>query len=366
VVWPSVAEDLGRSVAELGYVTFAYSGAYVVSTLLAGRLGRRASIGRLLLLAAAVSVVGLTSLSAATAWPVYLIAAAALGLSGGLIDAATNTYVAIRRGPSSMGFLHGAFGVGAIVGPLIVGVLLWAGVSWRVAFAALAGAELIYVLGLWSFARTIDVPAPTESHESLAAASLRSWTLSWSVLVFFVYAGIAVGVGAWAFTLLTEGRGMSETAGALVVSGYWAAFTASRFLLGIVGNRFPPDRVLRWSAPAITFGLAVFWWNPTVQVGVAAIIFTGFAHGPVFPLQVVLTPRRFGVALTATVIGFEIAAANVGGAVLPGLYGVLAGIAGLEVIPPLFFVNALVLWGCIETLGLVSRDDIARVAAAKV
>jgi fucose permease len=116
------------------------------------------------------------------------------------------------------------------------------------------------------------------------------------------------------------------------------------------------DRSTRFSrtAAATVGGIAVFWWNPSAAVGVAALVFTGFAHGPVFPLEVLLTPRRFGAALMATVVGFEIAAANVGGAVLPGLVGLFVDKAALEVIPLILFVNALLLWAAIETLHLTS------------
>lgn len=363
VTWPSVADDLDRSLAELGFVTLFFGGGYTLSTAVSGRLANRNTIGRLLLSAAVIAMAALVALTISLSWPLFLIAAGTLGLSGGLTDAATNTYVAIRRGAREMGFIHGAFGVGAIAGPLLVTGLLALGASWRIAWAALAVAEILYILGLWRFARRIAVPASTDRDRSVTG-SLRSGTLGWSVTVFFLYAGIAGGAGIWAFTLLTEERGIAESAGGVAVAAYWGGFTASRFLLGFVGDRVDPDDVLRWSAIATAVGLAVFWWNPTPGVGVASLIFTGFAHGPVFPLEVLLTPRRFGAALTASVVGYEIAAANVGGAVLPGVVGFFVDLAGLEVVPPILFVNALLLWAAIEALRFTSRGDIRRIAAA--
>jgi fucose permease len=94
----------------------------------------------------------------------------------------------------------------------------------------------------------------------------------------------------------------------------------------------------------------VLWWSPESWIGAVSLIFAGFAHGPVFPLEMLLTPRRFGAALTATVVGFEIAAANVGGALLPGLMGFAVGLQGLSILPPLLVVNAVVLLAAIEIL----------------
>jgi len=168
--------------------------------------------------------------------------------------------------------------------------------------------------------------------------------------VFFVYAGVGAGAGAWAFTYLTEELGISDGIGGLVVATYWSGFTASRLLLGVIGERFRPDAVLRWSAGSTAAAFMVLWWSPEPWIGAVSLIFAGFAHGPVFPLEMLLTPRRFGAALTATVVGFEIAAANVGGALLPGFMGLAVGLQSLSILPPLLVVNALVLLAAIEIL----------------
>lgn len=349
VAWPSVAESFDRSLAELGYVTLLFGGGYTVSTLLSGRLSAKAGIGPILIASAATAAFALVALSTSGTWPIYLIATGLLGIAGGLADAATNTYVAIRRGARSMGILHGSFGIGAIAGPLLVAVLLAAGQSWRVAFALLAIGQGVYALGLWRFARNLDVSVEAIPREHRADL-LRSSVLVWSLVVFFVYMGIAAGTGIWAFTFLTEERGINDGLSALIVAAYWGGFTASRFVLGAIGDRFRPDTVLRWSAAATAAALMVFWWNPANWLGAVALVCAGFAHGPIFPLEMLLTPRRFGAALTATVVGFEIAVGNIGGAVLPGVIGFAVGRSGLAVIPPLLVINALVLWVTIEML----------------
>ena len=353
VTWPSVAKDLDRSLAELGYVTLFFGAGYTASTLVNGKIAAGIGIARLLIFAAVTAAVGLVSLATSATWTTFLIAAFVFGVSGGFIDAATNTYIAIRRGARAMGFIHGAFGVGAMAGPLVVTALFAIGASWRAGFAILAFAEGLYIAGLWLFARHINVREATLPGAT-PGPSLRSAVLMWSLAVFFLYAGIASGAGVWAFTLLTEERGIPKLAGGVAVAAYWGGFTGSRFVLGFVGDRVQPNTVLRWSAAATVAGIGVFWWNPSAGVGLAALVFTGFAHGPVFPLEVLLTPRRFGAALTATVVGFEIAAANVGGAVVPGLVGLFVDKAGLEVIPLILFVNALLLWAAIEMLHLTS------------
>ena len=349
VTWPSVAESFDRSLAELGYVTLLFGGGYTASSLLSGRLSARRGVGPLLIAAAITAMVALGALALSATWLMFLVATCLMGVGGGLTDAATNTYVAIRRGARAMGLIHGVFGIGAIAGPLLVTVLLQMGISWRFAFALLAIGQGLYVAGLWHFARSLDIHSETGRGNGRAGL-LRSPILTWSLVVFFVYAGIGAGAGVWAFTYLTEERGLSDGIGGLVVAGYWGGFTASRLLLGALGDRFQPNTVLRWSVVSATVAFTVLWWSQADWLGAAALIFAGFAHGPVFPLEILLTPRRFGAALTATVVGFEIAAANVGGALIPGLMGVAVGLTNLTVLPPILVANSLVLLAAIEML----------------
>jgi fucose permease len=349
VTWPSVAESFDRSLAELGYVTLLFGGGYTVSSLVSGRLTARRGIGPLLIAAAITGMVALAAIALSGTWLMFLVATCLIGVGGGLTDAATNTYVAIRRGARAMGLIHGVFGIGAIAGPLLVTVLLQTGISWRVAYALLALGQGLYIAGLWHFARSLDTHSDTGRGNGRTGL-LRSPILTWSLIVFFAYAGIGAGAGAWAFTYLTAERGMSDGVGGLIVAGYWGGFTASRLLLGALGERFRPNTVLRWSVVSTTVAFAVLWWSQADWLGAAALIFAGFAHGPVFPLEILLTPRRFGAALTATVVGFEIAAANIGGALIPGLMGVAVGFTDLAVLPPILVANSLVLLAAIEML----------------
>lgn len=354
VAWPSIADDLGRSLAELGLVSLAFGLGYTVSTTISGAMLDRFGMGNLLIGSAIAMVIALMAVAMSASWLVFLLAMSIVGYGGGSIDAGTNSYVAVRRGASSMGVLHGMFGIGAIMGPLIVTTLLAVGSSWRVAFGSLAVAQTVYVIGLILVARRTDLP--TRSSEGGRVPLPVSAPLVWSIAVFLAYAGMAVGVSVWAFTFINEGRDIETTSAGLVVAAYWAAFTAARFVLGGIGDRIPPADILRWSGVATIACLAVFWWNPTTWLGVAALIATGFAHGPIFPLEMFVTPRRFGAALTATVIGFEIAAANIGGAASPAVIGLLVDRFGLSAVPPTLVLTSVVLLITIEMLGRATRN----------
>ena len=355
VIWPSVAETFNRPIAQLGLVTLLFGSGYTLSSLLSGRFVARRGIGQILVSAAATALAALAALAVSPSWSVFLFSVAVLGFGGGLVDSATNTYVALGRDARAMGLIHGVFGLGAVGGPLLVTLLLTAGMSWRFAFAALAIAQAAYVLGLWAFARDLSVDAHTES-AGKERGLIRDSTAIASLAAFFLYAGVGGGAGVWAFTYLTEEVGIAGTASGLVVAAYWGALTASRLAIGAIGDRFDANTLLRWSGAATVGAFCVMWWADAPWLAAMALVFAGFAHGPFFPLEILLTAVRFSADRTAKMVGFEIAAANVGAALLPGLMGVAVGIESLAVIPPILTINACLLWGAIETLRWSTRQ----------
>ena len=352
VAWPSAADDLGRTLADLGLITFAYGAGYTVSTLASGELTRRYSTGPLLVSASLAAAASLAVFVTSSAWFPFLVAAFVVGLSGGLLDAGVNAYVAVHRGARAMGIIHTGFGVGSMIGPLLVAVLISQGLSWRIAFGALAVAELVLAL---AFVATVSAIESNEQ-ESGARPSVgnNGRVLVLSLAVFFLYAGVAAGTGAWSYSLLTEGRGFSAGVAGVAVAAYWGGVTAGRVALGVFGNRVEPNRVLTLSAIGTVASLLLFWSAPTPGLGIVGLIASGVSHGFVFPLEVLLTPRRFGAGFAPWAVGYEIAAANVGVAVVSGTIGLLVGRWGIFIVAPALVVVALALWAAIETLRVQS------------
>jgi fucose permease len=65
------------------------------------------------------------------------------------------------------------------------------------------------------------------------------------------------------------------------------------------------------------------------EIGLACL---GFACGPVFPSLIAATPERLGAAHAPNAVGFQVAAAAVGQALLPWATGAIARSAGLDVL----------------------------------
>jgi MFS family permease len=103
-------------------------------------------------------------------------------------------------------------------------------------------------------------------------------------------------------------------------------------------------------------GAALIWWAPSVAVVVIALALTGVCFAPVFPAMVTLTPIRLGPRRAHTVIGWQIAAANVGGSGLSAGIGIVLQHQGLHLFGPSLLVILGLGLSCNVALELVSRS----------
>jgi fucose permease len=89
-----------------------------------------------------------------------------------------------------------------------------------------------------------------------------------------------------------------------------------------------------------------------VPLGLAIV---GAVLAPIFPSLIATTPERVDARHTADLVGLQVAAAVLGGALLPGGVGVLAARLGLEVVGPCLVALALALFVLHEAVVQVRR-----------
>src|SRR5207302_1657657 len=144
----------------------------------------------------------------------------------------------------------------------------------------------------------------------------------------------------WSYSFLVSGRHIDTGFAAAAVSVYWWAQTAVRSGSGFIAERVGPARVIQGSLAAALTGAAALWWAPDTVVLLIAVMAFGAGLAPIFPTLVSMTPARFGPR-AAEVVGYQVAAATMGGVVLAALVGVVLQRWGLRSLPPLLVVGVL-------------------------
>lgn len=129
--WPVMHVELAAPVAAQSLISIIISCCTIASSLLTAKLVHRLGTGKLTALSVALTAGAILGFSATNAfWQLCLIAIP-YGLGAGAIDSALNNYVALNYGARHMSWLHCCWGIGASVGPLVMGWALAGPLSWH-------------------------------------------------------------------------------------------------------------------------------------------------------------------------------------------------------------------------------------------
>ena len=349
VAWPSLRRSFEQPIDQLGLVLLSVMAGYLVSSFSAGVLLGRLGVGRLLvtsgLLVAASAVLWATT----PWWPLILAGGFVSGLGAGAIDAAVNAFAAARFTPRVLTWLHACWGLGAMIGPLVMTAVIASGHGWRRGYLLLAGSLLgmaacfQMTLGLWQLP-AVDTGRATQA-ASVAGRlrdALREPRVRANALLFFLYTGTETSAGQWAYSLLTESRGMAPAAAGVAASAYWGSIFAGRLAFGLLAHHVAPAALLRIGMAGAPLAALVLCVTRGGAGGFAGLFALGLLLAPIFPLLIAETPGRVGEPHAAHAIGFQISAATLGAGVLPALAGLLARHAGLESLGP-FLLGTTVL-----------------------
>ena len=347
VAWPSIRASFGLELDALGALLVAATTGYVASSFSSGHLLGRLNLGTVLAVSCGLTAAALLGYASSSSWLAMLALGAVLGLGSGAIDAALNTYVATHHGPRMLNWLHACFGVGAASGPLIMTAVLESGSSWRRGYAIVGVAQLAlagcFVVTFRSWPRSDGGGAAEHTKSETIMSTLRVRGAWLGIAAFFVYSGVEASIGAWTYTLLTEGRRMAPVEAGLIVSLYWGSLTAGRLLAAVAGGLVGVETMVRVAVWGVAAGMTMVWLNAGAAWTSLGVLAAGLASGPIFPSLVATTPARLGPRHAANAVGFQIAASAVGLSVLPGLVGVAADTFGVEAIARLTAALAFLL-----------------------
>jgi fucose permease len=327
---------------------------YMTSGFLSGPLIARQGVGRVLAGSCALTGTVLIAYTLVPSWWMMVALGVGAGLGAGAIDAGLNTYVAAHFGEGVMQWLHASYGIGITLGPIIMTLALAQWSSWRLgyitvgAFQLLLAACFALTLPMWDKKdgpASADKPKRLTDYRTPLGATLRQPRVWLSVGLFFVYVGCEVALGAWAYTLLTESRGIASQIAGLLTGSYWAFFTVGRIVAGLFARRLGVDALMHGSLLGAILGSLLLWWNPAPASNLAAVALIGFAIAPIFPAMMSGTNQRVGAQDAANTIGFQMVATGLGGATISALFGVLARRISLEVIPVCLVGLFLALFG---------------------
>jgi fucose permease len=339
IAWPSISKGFGKPLSRLAVLQIAMTVGFFFSSTNAARLRSKLGVGRLLILSNIMVVIALSGYSFAGHWSALILSTVILGLGGGAVDAGLNAYAAENFHKEQVTMLHAFYGLGAALGPLVMRQVLQAEVTWRWGYRTILVIVvlllLIFILTrrLWHTGQNSQDRREPEKTAVMPGRSVPGRTLTiLGVALFLIYTGLEVTIGAWSFTLLTEGRMVPTGTAALWMGVYWAAFTGGRFFFGLFGGRWKTRNVITGMLAANLTGALLLLQPWFLPASLPALPLLGLSCAPLFPFFVTLTPHVVGQEQASRLIGFQVASASLGASAMPFLVGVLVESVSLEAI----------------------------------
>jgi len=342
VGWPSIRAGFQIPLDALGLLMFTSTTGYLTASFLSGYLLRKLGVGGLLAASCGLTGLALLGYTFVPSWWMMVALGILVGLGAGAIDAGLNTYVAANFSEGLMQWLHAFYGIGITFGPLIMTFGLTNLSTWRFGYQVVGFFQIVlaicflFSIKMWG-QKTHSDDSQTEKkiteYKTTYQETLKQPGVWLSMLLFMLYVGAEIGLGAWAYTLLTESRGIDAKTAGFWAGSFFALFTLGRILAGLYAKKIGVNMIILASTIGALIGSILLWWNPVPFVSLVGVVMIGFAIAPVFPALMSGTSDRVSARFAANTIGMQMAAAGLAGALIPSLMGVLARRVSLETIP---------------------------------
>lgn len=337
--WPAMYEGFGVDIASAGALSMIVAGGTIVSSLLSDRLIRKLGTGYVTLVCVGMTAVALLGISMSTSFAAVCLWAIPLGLGAGSVDAGLNNFVALHYKASHMNWLHSFWGIGTIIGPLMISSILMNSGTWNTAYRAvsilqfvLAGV-LLCSLPLWKKVSAPKAGMPEHKQPIGALQAVRLPRAKPTLLAFFCYCTLEATVILWGSSYLVMAKGISEDVAAGWISLFFIGITLGRILSGFLSMKLSQKRLIRIGQLLIGVGVILLFLPLPAGAMVAILFVIGLGCAPIFPSMLHETPNTFGQGNSQAMMGIQMAAAYVGSTFMPPLFGLLAGRAGYGLFP---------------------------------
>lgn len=333
---PSITNEFvagGLTLGAIGLIVPIGAAGGIVGTALAGAgsdlLGRR----RLVWMAALALAVALAISASARPWALFVLGFVLVSMAQGALSTGINAMIADAGRAArarALNSLHGIYGVGAALSPLLIGWLIASGLRWRWALAATGVMWLGYALLVRQFYRRAAPETQVKTQRGLDRRMLADRPFLALFLIAFIYNGVAVSLLSWIAVFTQESAGFSSFVSVSMISVFYVALTTGRFVCAAVGER------LGYATTLLVLAIGISVAYPMVVLGrqpwlvVAGVFLTGLSLSGLYPTALADGARRFPTQ-TGTVAGTLGVGLALGSMVPPLWTGVIAGALGLQV-----------------------------------
>lgn len=227
--WPIMNEDFNVPVGNAGFVSMIISTGTIISSLLSHRLISKWGTGKVTIISVTLTAIALLGFSLSPSFIWILICAIPLGLGAGAVDSGLNEFVAENYTAKHMNWLHCFWGVGAMLGPVLISSLAQRGHTWRSGYMSISIiqfvliAMLLFSLPTWKKYHKVNLEDNNDNKKidkpfSQFLASFRVKGAYLAMIAFFLYTSVEATLMLWGASYLVNVKNIQAESAAGLIS----------------------------------------------------------------------------------------------------------------------------------------------------
>lgn len=339
--WPAMYQEFSVPVSYAGGISMIIAVGTIISSLQSDRLTKKAGTGKVTALSVLITAAALFGFSISHSYIALCLWALPYGLGAGSVDASLNNYVALHYASRHMSWLHCMWGIGASLGPYIMGYALTGGQSWSMGYRYIAilqivlTAILFFSLPLWKKQKTDNTEQfDEESTKPLSLQQIIKIPGAREIMItFFCYCALEQTTGLWASSYLVLQRGLIEETAAGFASLFFIGITAGRAAGGFLTMKLNDTQMIRLGQVLILCGIICLFLPFGNITALSGLVLTGLGCAPIYPSIIHSTPEHFGADKSQAMIGVQMASAYVGICFMPPVFGLIANHISISLFP---------------------------------
>jgi len=311
---------------------------FTIGVLIAGTLTGRLNSKYLLMIGLGLMSLASIFMPWTPSFSVLLMSQLTKGLGFGFIDVSINTIATLAFADTlgeTLNNIHSSYGVGALVGPLLLSVALQLlnDALWAYLIGVVIG---IVTIGLLMRQVVPALPLKNQGQQQqnplLIRGIFRQSLLWFMALQIALYVGAEIGFGNWIVTAVSKSAAITLAFAAPAATAFFVGMTLGRLLGAQILRRklLSENQLLYVSIFGGTIsGIAVAVFTRQIVISFMASTLVGLFYGPLFPGIMAIASRWFVHAL-GIISSVMLVSTGASAMILPALMGVLIPSIGVS------------------------------------
>lgn len=351
--WPVIHSEMNVPLSYAGILSMLICGCTVISSLFASRLIKKFGTGYVTAISVCLTAVAMLGFSISESYAALCLFSIPYGIGAGAVDAALNNYVALHYSSKHMSWLHAFWGIGVSLSPYIMSFAIKTS-NWHNGYFYVSIIQIVFVIVLFLSIKLWKKEGDDGEVEANVLNLKQAVKIDGAILVFvgfFAYCSVESTFSLWATTYFTNIRMISAEKASAYGAVFFIGITLGRILNGFASEKYGSKTMIRVGITMLTAGIIMFTLplksNLLCIVGLGVI---GLGCAPIYPCIIHRTSENFGAENLQSLVGIQMASGYIGSTFMPLLFGAVAQVTSVKLLPYYAIFFTLLMFVMLETL----------------